>query len=446
MKWRMGFRMWLIACFLASVSPLAAAVDTRSSYQLQKVPLVDLVRLVFSDVLGKSYILDPDFLKNEEVVTLHVRNLAPADVERVLRSLIEARGFAFVDRAGVVHVGKRIEIEADKRLLIYRPQFRSVSYLLDLVGVLFPRGAFTSQRQIANAGAGVLSALPPNGTTSPAHVQAAAIQKGRQMQLGDSVADSGTSAYSLLDKNEQDAIIFRGTEKETVELANLFDQLDKPAGELLVKAVVYEVRHESAEGNAVTLAASLLAGKFGIAFDGGATAGNAVKLKFNDFDAMWSALSGDKRFKLISSPTVRIKSGATARFVAGSDVPVLGNVSYTQTGQQIQAVEYKTSGVVFDLKPQVRQDSTDLTIFQQISSFVPTTSGVNQTPTLLKRELQTQVSAKAEEIIVLGGLDESQDTDQEQGLSFLPAFLRSSGTNKQRTEIMLMLHVQRLPG
>jgi len=228
------------------------------------------------------------------------------------------------------------------------------------------------------------------------------------------------------------------------KLDALLKQLDTPSSEILVKAVVYEVQTTQSEGSAVTLAAAILGGKFGIAIDGGASTSNAVKLKFNNFDAVYSALSGDKRFKLVSAPTMRVKSGNTARFVAGSDVPVLGSVSYQQNGAAVQSVEYKSSGVILDLKPQVREDVTDLTIFQQISSFIQTQTGVSNSPTLLKREIQTQVAAKADEMIVLGGLEENSSTVSESGLSFLPKFLRSAGNDQTKTEIMVVLNVQRL--
>lgn len=124
-------------------------------------------------------------------------------------------------------------------------------------------------------------------------------------------------------------------------------------------------------------------------------------------------------------------------------MPVLGNISY-QNGVAIQAVDYKSSGVILDLQATARDDSTDLRIAQQISSFIPTSTGVNQSPTLLKRELLTNVTSKPEDLIMLGGLDESQDSGDDTGFSFLPAFMRSSGSTKQSPEIMVLLNVQRI--
>lgn len=420
-----------ILLLLFSCSAFAAPV----SFQLNDVRLVDFVRLVYSDVLQKSYMLDSEVLTNQDVITLHLRGVEPAEVERKLDALLRARGFGVVSGGGVAVVGKLQEENAEKHVLVYRPSYRSVSYLLDLVASLFPQGSFSGQRGIAQQ---PMTAQVPQAA-APGQVQ------GRDMRQQQApVSDSGQSAFSRLDKSDQDALIFNGTEKDARRLSSLLVQLDKPAGELVVKAVVYEVRSEKKDGNALKLAASIVSGKLGIAINTGTIEQNALKITFGDFEAIYSALSTDNRFKLVSSPTMRVKSGGSARFVAGADVPVLGNVTYPQGGQAVQSVDYKQSGVILDIKPHVREAMTDLTINQQISSFVQTTTGVNQSPTLLKRELQTQISTKDGEIIVLGGLEESLNNEDEAGLSFLPDFLRAKGDTRQRTEIMVILDARRI--
>lgn len=439
----------LFFALLLAAGSAAAGADS-FSFQLAEVRFPDFVRLIYSDVLQRSYVLESDTLKNEDVITVHVKNKTAAQVAGYLGALLDSRGLAAVTRFGVDVIGKKPEQEKDeakeeKTVYVYRPRFRSVAYLQELAAVLFPRGSFAGQRQISQmvhpdsgmGGANVArtsmnSAMPRDAAGSGKNPAAAP------------VVDSGQSAYSMVDKNTQDVIVFHGTEKEGTQLLSLLEKLDVIGAELQVKAVVYEVRRTQKEGSAVSLAASILSGKLGISIDGAPAAGNAVKLKFNNLEAVYSALSSDSRFKLVSAPTMRVKSGASARFVAGSEVPILGALSYPSSGPAVQAVQYKQSGVILDIKPQVREDVTDLTIFQQISSFVATTTGVNQSPTLLKRELQTQVSAKADDMVVLGGLEETHDIDEEQGLSFLPKFLRASGEDKQRTEIMIVLHVERI--
>ena len=74
------------------------------------------------------------------------------------------------------------------------------------------------------------------------------------------------------------------------------------------------------------------------------------------------------------------------------------------------------------------QDSTlDLDITQQLPNLVKTTTGVNNSPTLTKRELKTKVSMEDGDVIVLGGLTESKDSSTRDGFSFLPRFLHTTG-------------------
>lgn len=406
------------------------------SFQLNEVRLVDLVRVVYTDVLKRSFVLDSDLLANQDVVSLHLRAVDPLEVERRIIALLDAREMSVVEAGGVSVVGKRKAPEELKQVLVYRPSYRPVSYLLDLVQSLFPAGSFSGQRSIHQQASPVLGQVAP--------VVQNVRQQGGQGVAGAPVVDTGTNAFSRIDKGEQDAIVFHGTSKDAAKLASLLRQLDKAAGEVVIKAVVYEVRTDQREGNALKVAGGILKSNFGIVIDTGELSQNAIKIKAGDFTAIYSALNSDGRFKLVSSPTMRVKSGGNARFVAGAEVPVLGNVTYPQGGQAVQSVEYKPSGVILDVRPHVREAVTDLSINQQISSFVATTTGLNQTPTLLKRELKTEITTTDGEIIVLGGLEENQDTDESAGLPFLPDFLRAKGEGRQRTEIMVVLDARRI--
>lgn len=50
---------------------------------------------------------------------------------------------------------------------------------------------------------------------------------------------------------------------------------------------------------------------------------------------------------------------------------MLGQVSYADN-RPIQSAEYRSRGVILDVKPQIRTDSIDLVIKQQLSSFAKT--------------------------------------------------------------------------
>ena len=52
----------------------------------------------------------------------------------------------------------------------------------------------------------------------------------------------------------------------------------------------------------------------------------------------------------------------------------------------------------------------DLKIQQQLSNFVTTETGVNNSPTLIKRDVTTEVSLADGDIILLGGLAGTEET------------------------------------
>ncbi|HGD7618026.1 TPA: hypothetical protein ACI7A1_003606 [Escherichia coli] len=82
----------------------------------------------------------------------------------------------------------------------------------------------------------------------------------------------------------------------------------------------------------------------------------------------------------------------------------------------------------------------DLKIQQQLSNFVTTETGVNNSPTLIKRDVTTEVSLADGDIILLGGLAEQKDSKASSGWSVFGS--RTSESNK--TDIMVMLQVRKV--
>jgi type II secretory pathway component GspD/PulD (secretin) len=84
-----------------------------------------------------------------------------------------------------------------------------------------------------------------------------------------------------------------------------------------------------------------------------------------------------------------------------------------------------------------------LDLFQQVSSFVNTDTGVNSSPTLNKRELRTSLTVEDGEVLVIGGLNDSKIEDAKSGLSFLP-FALSKSHGSRSSELLLVLELKRI--
>lgn len=409
---------WLVYLYAGLLSDVHAAelVTQPVGFDLSRVRVAELVQVVYRDLLKRPYLIDAEVLKDEREISLrfHSDKRLDADVAELLDSL----GLSVVKRNGLSVVSvKKPANEEPNDIFVYRPRYRDAGYLAELVGPLF-KGRFTITRAIAAPSAGLgqknSEAVPPG------------------------------SAAALVDRNS-DALVFHGVAAEVRQLERLLAQLDDRQGEVIVRGVVYEVGSSDKEGSAFSLALSLLGGK--LSLTGGALGAldNALRFKNVTIDAMASALSADSRFKVVSSPSLRVRSGGAGRFSVGQEVPVLGAVTFPGNGQApVQSVEYRSSGVIFDLQPLVREAVVDLTVTQQLSSFVATDTGVNGSPTLIKREVKTALSMADGDIVVLGGLAENKESGGRNGVSFLPSILHTKSKEASRSEILLILQLTRI--
>lgn len=414
-----------IAWILLFLAGLAQGGE-RVSLVFDQVPLMDLARIAYGEMAAMPVVFTAEAVKAPETVSVTLRSITKDQAVSQVGQLLKSAGYSAETRSGVVWIGKAAEEARDE--LVYRPRHRAASYLMDLTAALFKQGSFSVQRGISQ---------------QPANQGPVLAQGGTPAQNQPQVVDSGTSAFSLLDK-QPDVLVFKGTAEDIRRFQKLMAQLDTPTPELLVKAVVFEVSTDTSERSAIAVAAQLLGGKLGLTL-GSATAGDySAVFKGAGLQVIVDALASDTRFKVVSAPQLRVRSGAAARLTVGADTPVLGQASLDKNGNPVQSVDYKPSGVILDLKPQIGEEATDLAIGQQISNFIATTTGVNNSPTLIKRELSTSVTVKDGDVLVLGGLDENKDTQEKRGLSFLPDWLHAGFANRSRSEILLILQAQRL--
>lgn len=214
-------------------------------------------------------------------------------------------GITVEKRGGIEFVSAaKLPQSVDPDTFVYRPRYRDVTYLTDLLKPLF-KGQFANQKGIS-ASPGALvdasKAVPPG------------------------------SAAAAVDKRA-DVLVFEGDRGEVAKLRKLLPQLDVASGEVLARAALYEVSNTADAGSAWQLGTSILSSRLSITIGAGAQQlSNAVRIQGANIDAVLSALASDSRFKVVSSPSIRVRSGSQARFSVGQEVPILGAISYPGAG------------------------------------------------------------------------------------------------------------------
>lgn len=411
-------RSFVVAAAFSIWSSFSSAAAVPVKLDFQAVNVSQVVGLVYVDAMPAPFVIAPEVLDDKRLVSFRF-NSTDGDLFAFWRSFLDSLGYSVAIRAGVHFIGpkaKSVDAVEAKDLFVYRPRHRSVRYLVDLLAPVFSPTAFSVQRGISS---GLAGDRPESG------------------------APPGSAA--ALVNVDSDVLVFNGSARELERFKAILPSLDVATGEVVVKAIVYEVTTGRSEASAFSLAASILGGRFGVSLGSSAALEDALTIRTGSIDAAISAFKGDSRFKAVSTPSMRVKSGQKAHLMVGQDVPTLGSVSYTQgSSVPVQSVEYRSSGVIFDLVPTVRDGGIDVVVDQSISDFARTQTGVNNSPTLTRRSLSTTVGMADGELVVLGGLSQDKNSASGGGQSFFPSFMRSNDVSDSRTEVLLMLQVTRV--
>jgi general secretion pathway protein D len=407
--------------FALLLPALAFAADSSvGPFNFKGAPLAQVVSLYYDQVSKQSYALCDELLLDNRPVSFRASAEA---LHTAVPTLLQTMGYEAKDTQGVVTVCKRIAgdvlgSQQDRQHFVYQVNYRDANYLAELLQPMF-RGSFANRRSpVPTPALSSLNTAKDGLSTLPPLSQSSSSQK------------------------VDDVLLFTGPKDEIAKLEKLLPSLDVPAGEVMLKAYFYEVAKEKTDGSALKMVASLLSGRLSVSVGSDALS-NSVRLKTGDIDLVASALSTDSRFRLMSSPSARVRNAQTARFVVGQERPVLSAIVTSQTGQLTQSYERRDSGVIFEVTPRIRSKRADVDMFQQLSSFVDQSASVGVPPVLNKREMRTSLSVEDDELIVIGGLNEVRTESNDSGLSFMPWRFSSSSTDRQ-SELILILELKRL--
>ena len=371
----------LILCFMILL--IAAPAETNApltSLSFDNIKISAFLRTVYQETLGTDYVLEPEVVADERLVNVRVYDFRD---KKKLAAFLSSMGYKVESRNGVDYIGKADKVD-DLDFVVYAPKHKSVAQLRQALGGMFAGQFAGDERQI----------------------------------------------------------VFKGAKAETAKLKKILQTFDTKPAELVVRGKIYEVSKKTTDASSLSIIADVFKNA-GLAVSSGSQLVNFLSFKDSHVNAYFSALDKDDRFKLISEPSLRIQANKTATLTVGADVPTLGSVTY-QDGQPVQSVVYRSSGLIFELTPEIYENSVTLTVRQEMSNFGETANGVNGSPTLTKREIKTTITAIDGETVILGGLNETKNTGSKAGLSFLPDFFGSKSNTSDQTEIILSLEIKKV--
>jgi len=158
------------------------------------------------------------------------------------------------------------------------------------------------------------------------------------------------------------------------------------------------------------------------------------------------------KIKILSRPHLMTSDNQEARILVGQEVPILtsqasSNVQTNSTTQILQSVQYRDTGIIVRVLPQVNSEGlVNLELSQEVSEIASRNQSADiQSPTFTTREAETTVVVNSGETIIIGGIIADAMTEDRTGVPFLmnvPVLGRLFGgesTQRRRTELIILI-------
>jgi general secretion pathway protein D len=409
------FRECLALVLCLAVGPVLAAPV---SFSFNAVPLVDFAQFTYRDLLKRDYVLSAELVGLNKKISINVKSLDDSKLVAFVDGVLRSQGVRAVDRDGVFF------LEA------------APVGLVENSPALVSPGAGASPLVAPGLAGGPGGSLAASGPVLPEFRVIDALNRPVEFLVA---AVNAVAGFPVARPAGGKRLALAGSKADLKVLAALVKQLDVAADVVEVSASFVEVttNEASAVGGGLSLVAAAVGRQSGLAVtpDQG-----VLSLRAGSYELVMQALAADGRFKQVSNSRVVGDDAEKLLLSVGDEVPTIGGVTLDQQGHQIQNVVYRPSGVILDVLPRVLGSGRlSLLVDGQVSTFQATTTGVSNSPTLVKRQVKTSVSVGDGEVLVIGGLNDSKATQSTAGFSFLPASWRTKSGRDQKTDLVLIL-------
>ncbi len=158
-----------------------------------------------------------------------------------------------------------------------------------------------------------------------------------------------------------------------------------------------------------------------------------------------SALAGQTKVNVLSSPSVMVLDNQNARILVGQEVPVQTTAQQSTIANSniINSYQYKQAGVLLEVKPRVTPGGmVQMAISQKVDNVIDETS---DRPRFQNRQVRSTVAVRSNQAVVLGGLIQDKLDESKDGvpglyeLPFLGPLFGKTGKKAARTELIVIL-------
>ena len=245
------------------------------------------------------------------------------------------------------------------------------------------------------------------------------------------------SKLSIIPNKETNSLVITATPAEFKEIHRIIKELDIVREQVLIEALIVEVRAENGWGFGINW---MMGSQSGSNYYGGSylnsipnftsetVAGKSVAMPLDTgFQlgfvpdssilafVVLNATGSESDYNILSTPQLLTVDNEEAELNVGEEIPVASNNRISDSGTQYYTYEYKSVGIKLKITPHITNSNRiTLDLYQEINSVLGSTDDTSSTipPTLGRRDIKTKVSVLDGKTIVVGGLMQNSKSEQ----------------------------------
>lgn len=389
------------------------------SFNFNSVPLMAFSQQTLSGLLHVDYVISPEVLAMDRKITMSIAGVDESKVFGFVEGILKQQGVAIDVRDGVY-------------------------YLIPAKGSSLPSAVVSDGARAVDAATPVLR--PTHGEEAAKEGDLVRRAKDDESELytpqnrpSDFLVSVIAGAFGQRAVASVGAdILLTGSKADIEKMRKVLDSVDSLPKLVDVSASWIEVTDNASDGRGISLMANFLGVKLGASL-GTVNSGSAVSIKSTRFELVIDALKSDTRFKQVSNSRLVGDDYEKLMLTVGDETPTISSTGRDNAGNTVQNIVYRPSGVIVDVLPKVLGNGRiKLSVDGQISNFKSTSNGVTNSPTLIKRQVKTQVTVVDGDVLLIGGLNDRQSVDASSALSFWPSWA-SKSNSKAETDLVLVL-------
>ena len=285
-----------------------------------------------------------------------------------------------------------------------------------------------------------------------------------KIKIKGGIEEAFDGELTVIPDADTNALIIRTSPRNYPAVLEVLKKLDLLPQQVLIEVLIVDltVDKDTQTGLEWALKRNSGSNRFsgGVAPSDGSTLGSAIGTVTSSFlpggsflvqepgrlIAQLQAFASESKANVLANPILVTSDNKAANISITDEIPI-DSTTITQTGtaQPLTqtTVEFRDVGVKLDILPKINSDNfVNLKIEQEISSQGPV---VGNTPSFNVRKVKTEVVLKDNQILVMGGLMRTTETESNDGIPFLKDipylghFFKNEQVTENKTELMLFI-------